>query len=70
MSFWLSRTISSQQAQLAVTAIVSGVVVAGAIFGVQHARQRLKVEDLKRSIPALGKDHQAEGVCVYSLSYR
>ncbi|KAI9793726.1 MAG: hypothetical protein M1816_007621 [Peltula sp. TS41687] len=70
MSSWLSRSISSQQTQLAVTAIVSGVVVAGTIFGLQHARQRLRVEDLKRSIPDLGNEHQAEKLTDYGVASR
>ncbi|CZT12244.1 related to E.coli molybdopterin-converting factor chlN [Rhynchosporium agropyri] len=60
MSSWLSRTTSSSQAQFAATALVSGAVVAGAIFGFQHLRRQELVEDLKSSIPALGREHQAD----------
>ncbi|CZS93046.1 hypothetical protein WAI453_000784 [Rhynchosporium graminicola] len=60
MSSWLSRTTSSLQAQFAATALVSGAVVAGAIFGFQHLRRQELVEDLKSSIPALGREHQAD----------
>ncbi|KAH7360166.1 ubiquitin-protein ligase-like protein molybdopterin-converting factor [Rhexocercosporidium sp. MPI-PUGE-AT-0058] len=60
MSSWLSRTTSSSQAQFAATALVSGAVVAGAIFGYQHVRRQERVEDLKSSIPELGKGHQAD----------
>ena len=63
MSSWFSRTTSSSQAQFAATAIVSGVVVAGAILGYQHVRRQEKVEDLKSSIPELGKGHIADKVC-------
>ncbi|KAL3418840.1 putative ThiF domain protein [Phlyctema vagabunda] len=60
MSSWISRATSSSQAQFAATAVVSGVVVAGAIFGYQHVRRQEKVEDLKRSIPELGSKHHAD----------
>ncbi|KAI9055131.1 hypothetical protein LZ554_000096 [Drepanopeziza brunnea f. sp. 'monogermtubi'] len=60
MSSWLSRTASTSQAQFAATALVSGAVVAGAIFGYQHVRRQERVEDLKSSIPALGQSHQAD----------
>ncbi|KAI9804481.1 MAG: hypothetical protein M1825_001380 [Sarcosagium campestre] len=56
---WLSRTASSHQVQLAATAIVSGALVAGAIYGYQNARRRTLVEDLKGSIPDLDETHEA-----------
>jgi hypothetical protein len=62
MSSWFSRTVSSTQAQFAATAVVSGVVVAGAILGYQHVRRQERVEDLKHSIPEIGRDHSAEKV--------
>lgn len=62
MSSWLSRATSSTQAQFAATAIVSGAVVAGAILGYQHVRRQERVEDLKSSIPELGRNHHAEKV--------
>lgn len=68
MSSWFQRTTSSTQAQFAATALVSGAVVAGAILGYQHIRRQERVEDLKSSIPALGRDHVAEKVGRYGLS--
>ena len=62
MASWLSRTASSSQAQFAATALVSGAVVAGAIFGYQHVRRQEMVEDLKSSIPELGREHEADKV--------
>jgi hypothetical protein len=62
MASWFQRTTSSTQAQFAATALVSGAVVAGAILGYQHVRRQERVEDLKSSIPALGRDHAAEKV--------
>jgi hypothetical protein len=62
MASWVSRTMSSSQAQFAATAVVSGAVVAGAIFGYQAIRRHERVEDLKHSIPELGRDHTPEKV--------
>ena len=59
MGSWLG----SKEFQFGATALVSGAVVAGAILGYQHVRRRELVEDLKSSIPALGKEHQADRVC-------
>jgi hypothetical protein len=51
------------QAQFAATAIVSGAVVAGAILGYQAVRRHERVEDLKSSIPELGRGgHMADKV--------
>lgn len=47
MAFWLTNT----KAQFAATAIVSGAVVAGAIFGYQAVRRQERVIDLKSEIP-------------------
>lgn len=64
MASWLSNP----KAQLAATAIVSGAIVAGGILGYQHVRRQEKVEDLKSSIPQLGKEHQADKVpCVLPM---
>ena len=62
MASWFQRTASSSQAQFAATALVSGAVVAGAIFGFQHIRRQERLEDLKSSIPELGREHKADKV--------
>jgi hypothetical protein len=62
MTSWLSRATSSTQAQFAATAIVAGALTAGAILGYQHVRRQERVEDLKSSIPELGREHHAEKV--------
>jgi tRNA threonylcarbamoyladenosine dehydratase len=63
MASWFSRATSSTQAQFAATAIVSGAVVAGAILGYQAVRRQERVEDLKSSIPELGRGgHVADKV--------
>ncbi|KAK6594644.1 putative ThiF domain protein [Botrytis cinerea] len=60
MSNLINRVGSSSQAQFTATALVSGAVVAGAIFSYQALRRQEKVEDLKSSIPSLGRDHHAD----------
>ncbi len=51
MSSWLQRQASSHNAQLVGTALLSGVAVAGAMFGIQALRRQIAIEDLKASIP-------------------
>lgn len=51
MTSWIGRVSTSQQAQLAATAIVSGAVVAGAILGYQSIRRHERVSELKSGIP-------------------
>ena len=53
----------SKEFQFGATALVSGAVVAGGILGYQHVRRQEMLEDLKSSIPMLGKEHQADRVC-------
>ena len=62
MSSWLQRAANSSQAQFAATAIVSGAVVAGVIFGYQAVQRRERVEDLKRSVPEVGEGHRVDKV--------
>jgi hypothetical protein len=70
MSSWLQRAASSSQAQFAATAIVSGAVVAGAIFGYQAVQRRERVQDLKRGIPEVGRGHVVDKVGCISSSGR
>lgn len=46
---------------------MSGAVVAGAIFGYQHARRQERVDDLKASIPELGRGHKGDKVGTFRL---
>lgn len=62
MSSWLSRASSSKELQFGATAVLSGAAVAGAIFGYQALRRQERVEDLKNSIPELGKSHATKVV--------
>lgn len=62
MSSWIERQFSSHQAQLAATALISGVTVAGLIYGGQAIRRRVAVEQLKASIPPIDEEHQAQRV--------
>ncbi|KAL9020174.1 MAG: hypothetical protein Q9185_002631 [Variospora sp. 1 TL-2023] len=64
MSSWLERQLSSHQIQLAATALVSGITVAGLIYGGQAVRRKIAVEQLKASIPPLDDEHKAEGLIV------
>lgn len=53
MTSWLGRITGTREAQLAATAVVSGAVVASAIFGYQNVRRRERVGELKADIPDL-----------------
>ncbi|TKA73563.1 hypothetical protein B0A49_04091 [Cryomyces minteri] len=68
MSSFIARATSSHQAQLATTAIVSGVLVAGAILGLQTAKKRYRVQDLKASIPDVDEDHAATQINEYGAA--
>ena len=63
MSSWFERQFSFHQFQLATTAVVSGITVAGLIYGGQAIRRRVAVEDLKASIPPLDEEHHSQRVC-------
>ncbi|KAF4233809.1 hypothetical protein CNMCM6805_009026 [Aspergillus fumigatiaffinis] len=68
MSSWLQRQVGQQQAQLAVTAVVSGAAVAGAIFGYQALRRKEAVQHLKASIPPIDERHHAEKLTEYGTA--
>jgi len=62
MASWFERQASSHHAQLAAVAILSGVAVAGSIYGAQAIRREKRVEELKASIPELNDSHHADMV--------
>lgn len=62
MSSWFERQLSSHQVQLAATALVSGITVAGLIYGGQTIRRKVATDQLKASIPPLDEEHQAQRV--------
>lgn len=66
MSSWISRATENRNAQLVTTAVVSGVVVATAILGLQKAKRMYRVADLKASIPDITDDHHSTRVSVVS----
>lgn len=68
MSTWLERQSSNHYVQLGAVAVISGLTVAGTIYGVQSYRRKEKVEELKASIPELSEDHRAELVSQLFLS--
>ncbi|KAL8996811.1 MAG: hypothetical protein Q9169_003780 [Polycauliona sp. 2 TL-2023] len=60
MSSWFERQLSSHQFQLAAIALVSGITVAGLIYGGQAIRRKVAVEELKASIPPVDEEHPAQ----------
>lgn len=68
MSSWIFRATASHNAQLVTTAVISGVVVAGAILGFQKARRQYMVEDLKASIPSISQEHVATRLTEYGAA--
>ncbi|KAL9613193.1 MAG: hypothetical protein Q9167_002270 [Letrouitia subvulpina] len=60
MASWFERHLSSHQVQLAATAVVSGITVAGLIYGGQAIRRQARIDELKASIPELNEQHHAE----------
>ncbi|KAJ9667006.1 hypothetical protein H2201_002839 [Coniosporium apollinis] len=68
MSSWISRATASHKAQLVTTAVVSGVIVAGAVIGFQQARRIYKVERVKSSIPDIDQEHEATRINEYGAA--
>lgn len=62
MTSWLERQASSHHVQLAAAAVLSGVTVAGLIYGTQAVRRKEAVQELKASIPELNETHHADMV--------
>lgn len=58
MSSWLTDVAGSHRVQLGVTAVLSGVLAASAVIGLQEAKRRYDVHDLKDTIPDLKSPHQ------------
>ncbi|PIA94502.1 tRNA threonylcarbamoyladenosine dehydratase [Cercospora beticola] len=58
MSSWLADIAGSHRVQLGVTAVVSGALAATAVIGLQEARRRYDVHDLKDTIPDLQSPHE------------
>ena len=62
MSRWLDQQISSHHLQLALTAVLSGLTVAGIIFTSQAIRKQIAIDDLKASIPNSEDDSRVQEV--------
>ena len=60
MSSWLERQASSHHVQLAATALLSGVAVAGLIYASQNVRRKAAVDELKATIPELSENHNED----------
>ena len=57
---WFDRQASNHNFQLVAVALISGITVAGAIYGTQAIQRKERVEELKASIPELSEDHKAD----------
>ncbi|KAF2808714.1 uncharacterized protein BDZ99DRAFT_571610 [Mytilinidion resinicola] len=69
MSAWfISRITASHRGQLITTAVVSGMIAAGAVISFQTARRRYKVHDLKASIPDISQEHVATKLTEYGAA--
>jgi tRNA A37 threonylcarbamoyladenosine dehydratase len=68
MSSWISRATENRNAQLVTTAVVSGVVVASAILGLQKAKRMYRVADLKASIPDITDNHHSTRLTEYGAA--
>ncbi|KAF2763389.1 hypothetical protein EJ05DRAFT_472298 [Pseudovirgaria hyperparasitica] len=68
MASWFTRATSNHTAQLIVTAVASGCVVGFAIVGLQEAKRRYRVEDIKASIPELSSNHKATRLTEYGAA--
>ncbi|KAF2996090.1 hypothetical protein E8E13_004742 [Curvularia kusanoi] len=68
MSSWISRATENRNAQLVTTAVVSGVVVASAILGLQKAKRMYRVADLKASIPDVTDEHHSTRLTEYGAA--
>ena len=64
MTSWFERQASSHHVQLAAAAVLSGVTVAGLIYGTQAIRRKEAVQELKASIPELSENHRGDMVCL------
>jgi hypothetical protein len=48
--------------QLGITAVVSGVIAAGAVIGYQKVRRKERIKKIKDSIPEVSQEHLATKV--------
>jgi hypothetical protein len=62
MSTWLSDIASSHKLQLGLTAVASCGLGIAAVIGLQQARRKYDVSDLKSSIPDASEPHSVERV--------
>ena len=62
MSGWLDQKVLSHRFQLAFTAVLSGLAVAGVIFTTQAIQRQIAVDDLKASIPDSDDDPRMQEV--------
>ncbi|KAK8226724.1 hypothetical protein HDK77DRAFT_384778 [Phyllosticta capitalensis] len=68
MSSWISRTPSSHNAHLAMTAVASGALAASLVLGYQAARRKYNVARVKSHIPEIGQEHVATRLTEYGAA--
>jgi hypothetical protein len=66
MSTWFSEIANSHKLQLGLTAVASCSLGVAAVIGLQQARRKYDVSDLKSSIPDASEPHSVERVCLPS----
>lgn len=64
MSSWLPDIAGSHRLHLGLTAVISGCIAASAVIGLQEAKRRYNVYDLKESIPDPESPHDVNKVCL------
>ncbi|KAF2162803.1 hypothetical protein M409DRAFT_57866 [Zasmidium cellare ATCC 36951] len=62
MSSWFSDIAGSHRFQLGLTAVISGCIAASAVIGLQEAKKRYNVFDLKESIPDPESPHDVKKI--------
>lgn len=56
MTGWLPWNVSSERVRIAITAVISGTVVATVLLSYQRIKRNVKARELKESIPLLNDD--------------
>lgn len=62
MSRWLPDFTQSNRVQLVIVAALSAGIAVSATIGLQQARRKNEVEELKESIPSFKEKHDVEKV--------
>jgi len=65
---WLSRTVSSHDFQLAITALASGAVAVGVLLSYQNFRRTSRIRHLKEEVTELSEEMEASGLTEYGAA--